>query len=603
LKNKNKPIGNSILKLILIISMSILFVTCKKNGTPLTVIDSNGILFDNSKIVKSTIHGQILSEQGKPIIGAVVKIGSNSTLTDSIGFFLFSEVESSAHTTLISVSKSGYFDSYRTLLVKENSSQKTIIKMMDLGQPTILKSNDGGTVNAINGGSIIFKPNSFINENTGQIYNGDVKVYSKRINAANPSLFDLIPGSLRGIDANNFEKTLTTYGMIGVELFDLNGNKLQLQAEKKVKIIMPLDFQNSNDAPSNIPLWHFNKTNGMWIQEGSVVKTASGYEGDVSHFSYWNVDFSGNFVQFNASFVDQNGLPLQNYYIKVTNAGITSGSGYLDNNGIINGLIPENSNLTLTIFIKCDTNLNTLYSQSITTNTSNSNLGVITVNLSNMNYLTLTGIAYDCSNNPLPNSIVKIVNGIDYNLTTTNSSGLYQLNVVSCSLQITYQAYDNLNLVTGPPINIIANSTGAFTNNLFACGNLTAFFFYTENNNGVITNYNYTEALNSINHLNPSLIIDFVFVGSLANDTIIGPLIFFDGPQSLRLNTLSTQYGSINVDNPIGNFISLGTTLNITYYGAVGDWISGSFSVPPTTWISGDTNKSASGSFRVKRVN
>jgi hypothetical protein len=603
MKSQITALRNASLKSILIILTSILFITCKKTSTNLNNSDGNGILFNNSKIVKSTIHGQVLDENGQPIIGANVNVGSNSTLTDSIGFFLFKNVESSEHATLISVTKSGYFDGFRTIMVKDNSSQKTSFKMMRLGQASILKSIDGGTINAVNGGSVIFQPNCFINKTSGQIYNGDVKVYAKRINPTSESLLDIMPGSLRGIDLNNYEKILTTYGMIGVELFDVSGNKLQLQNGIKAKVVMPIDI--ANNAPNDIPLWHFNEINGMWVQEGSALKTANGYESDVSHFSFWNFGFPGNYVQINTSFVDQNGLPLANYYINVTTtSSIGYSSGYSDNNGIINGFVPENSNLILTVYNKCDTNITSIYTQSITTNTSNLNLGVITVNLSNMNYLTLNGIAYDCSNNPITNSIVKIVNGINYNLCTTDNLGNYQINLVSCSLPITFQAnaYDNTNLETGAPINIVINSVGSFTNNLFACGTLTAFFNYSENNNGIITNYNYNESDYNIIHNGTAG--DLVYINNLSNDTTLGPLIQFDH-FNIIFNNLSTQLGSFGTYDIPTTAVSIipGMLFNLTYYGPIGDWISGSFSIPATTWMSGDTNKSASGSFRVKRVN
>jgi hypothetical protein len=51
----------------------------------------------------------------------------------------------------------------------------------------------------------------------------------------------------------------------------------------------------------------------VFLKEGSATKTGSNYVGKVSHFSFWNCDAPFPVVEFEASFVDQAGAPLQNY--------------------------------------------------------------------------------------------------------------------------------------------------------------------------------------------------------------------------------------------------------------------------------------------------
>jgi hypothetical protein len=87
---------------------------------------------------------------------------------------------------------------------------------------------------------------------------------------------------------------IESFGAITVDLSQ-GGQRVQLAPGKKATIRIPLDTR-STERPATMPLYYWDETDRVWIQEGmATLKTdaATGksyYEGQVSHFSTWNAD-------------------------------------------------------------------------------------------------------------------------------------------------------------------------------------------------------------------------------------------------------------------------------------------------------------------------
>jgi len=89
---------------------------------------------------------------------------------------------------------------------------------------------------------------------------------------------------------------------------------LQLATGKNATVTFPIATATQSTAPATIPLWFFDETKGMWIEQGSATKTGNTYVGTVSHFTWWNCDWGGGPLTYTATFVDQNG----NHYLITT---------------------------------------------------------------------------------------------------------------------------------------------------------------------------------------------------------------------------------------------------------------------------------------------
>ena len=141
--------------------------------------------------------------------------------------------------------------------------------------------------------------NSVVNVATDAPYTGTVNVAVHWIDPTAVDLDQIMPGDLRGIDETGSLKGLKTFGMTAVELTSASGELLQIASGKKATLTMPVPPALLSNAPSSIPLWYFDEINGLWKQDGTATKTGNTYVGDVSHFSFWNCDQPGDYVQLN----------------------------------------------------------------------------------------------------------------------------------------------------------------------------------------------------------------------------------------------------------------------------------------------------------------
>src|SRR5262249_46667295 len=151
-----------------------------------------------------------------------------------------------------------------------------------------VSGSGGGTVTVQGGGNVVFAGNSFVNTAGNSAYTGTVSVSTYFLNPTASNFTDIMPGTLRGISANNEETGLQSFGMMAVELTGAGGEKLQLGANKTATLTFPIPAGLQASAPATIPLWSFNDTTGLWKEEGFATKQGTNYVGSVSHFSFWN---------------------------------------------------------------------------------------------------------------------------------------------------------------------------------------------------------------------------------------------------------------------------------------------------------------------------
>ena len=165
-----------------------------------------------------------------------------------------------------------------------------------------------------------------------------------------------MPGDLRGITITDQERGLLSFGMMAVEIYSKNDEKLQIGNGKAVEISFPLPADLHAAAPSIIPLWYFDTDDGLWKEEGSARLQNGKYVGEVKHFSFWNCDDPYTLVSMEGKIVDLNGNPLAGKWVRMTivnSPSPSSGFGYTDNNGVFKGKIPKNKELQVIVKNNC----------------------------------------------------------------------------------------------------------------------------------------------------------------------------------------------------------------------------------------------------------
>ena len=581
------------LLLMALVTTLTLFNSCKRN----TIYDP-GTTFDNSQTTQGTIFGQIVAEDGSPIKDADVKVGSNVCKTDNNGVFHFSKITTAQNATLITVTKANYFTGYRTLRISTNKDHYTRIMMIEMKNAVTFNAITGGTVNVNGGGSITFPANSVVYKSNGTPYNGTVTMYSKWLDPTGNTLNELMPGDLRAIDANNAEKILASFGMMGVELFDNSNTPLQLATGKTAKLSFPIPSSLAPYAPNSIPFWYFDAVTGMWKEDGSATKQGNSYVGDVKHFTWWNCDIPGPYVNFDLTLTDNLGSPLSNLHVRVTNAATTGQAhGYTNGAGMVTGNIPANATLTLDVLAPYPCN-NVIYTQTVTTLSSPISLGTVIVTVPSVNLATITGTVLDCSGNPVSNGYVGITTGLNAVIVPTNATGAFNASLYSCTLPAssTVTAYDMTASESGSStvtLNSGMNNLGALT----ACGTQFQYITWTSTVSGIPTITTINEPFG-------------LFYGNFASGTTS---ITAEDSSSLgsfhyinfTFNGLDLTTGAHDVvsyqDHLENGPCTTPTTIpvTVTSYQAVGGYISGSF----TGAVSGGTIplRTITCNFKVKR--
>jgi hypothetical protein len=557
-------------------------------------------LFDNSKVVSTSIYGMVQDEAGDAVANATVKSGSYTTQTDDNGLFFFNNITSPSHASTVVVSKTGYFNGSRTLSVNANDKHSVKIMLMAKGTPQTFYANNGGTVTFAGGSSISFPANVIVSKSTGLPYNGQVYVFGKNIDPTTETSRSTMPGDLRGIGMYGGERVLESFGMMVAELYDVSGNELQIANTSSATLSQTIPAALAGRAKSSIPLWYYDEAKGMWIEEGSATLIGNKYEGSVKHFTYWNFDAQLPSIQVEMVIQDQNGNPIQGAWVTLHNANNVGAHGNTSANGWIGGPAEANAVLDLKIYPGynnvCAGLYIPIYSAVITTAAANMNLGVITVNVGQNAACTFNATLHDCLGAPISNGALYIPE-LSLMLTPNALGQVSHSMLCVPPMPMSLYAYDLNNNVYG-----LSNFTlSPGVNNigiLSACGNIAPFLTINLTNMVTMASANTTftaptDVLNcSVQGIN-SYLSAYGVGGSVSMNV--------DG------NTLGTFNVSYGYENGIGAFadsLTLTGINNVTYsaFPAFPGAVEGTFSLNFIGSPSGDAY-TGTGSFRIPRNN
>ncbi|MFY7964603.1 MAG: hypothetical protein ACOVO1_06880, partial [Chitinophagaceae bacterium] len=310
---------------LLLVALVTIVSSCKKNEV---ATNPDPIIpFDNSKSITTIVAGKVTAQDGTPLNNVEIAVGKTTTVTDADGNFIIPKATLSEKVGFIKATKAGYFNGSRTIIAKEKVVNNVVIQMIKKNVSGDFTNASGGTITVSTGGTIQFPANAVVTK-SGVAYTGIVKVSAYFLDPTSANCNKEMPGDLRGINTSNNEQVLASYGMMAVELNGSNGEALQMATGKNATLTFPVVSSLQGNAPATIPLWYFDETKGMWIEQGSATKTGNTYVGTVSHFTWWNCDWGGGPLTYTATFVDQNGNPLSNYHVYfITTAGWGGGGG------------------------------------------------------------------------------------------------------------------------------------------------------------------------------------------------------------------------------------------------------------------------------------
>jgi hypothetical protein len=479
--NCRHPMKNKLLLALISLCCVLFIASCQKEVSPggsqptptdPTLPPPNTV--DDSTQVIASVNGVILDENELPLTGATVRCGNRTTTTNTMGIFFFRNIPVSKNNGSVSVSMNGYFNGTRNFLTVANKSHYLRIKLIRKSLSATIASATGGTVTISGGAAIIFPANALAYPN-GAPYTGNVLVYATYLDPQDPKLLLTVPGDLRGIRANGSECLLTTYGMIGAELYDAGGQKLVIAGGKKVRLEFPIPAGVRPAAADSIPLWHFNESRARWLEEGVAFKEGGKMKADVSKFSFWNVDLSAGFVRFSCVIMNSiDSTPVGNQLVVLSIPGTSLFCyGYTASTGFLTTGVPVNQPVTMTVEITraCGT---VLHTRNIGPFTNPVNMDTIWITGPGSGYTVFKGNIRNCQGNVASNSYISLhVPSVGtYIFEADSVTGAFSVPVYTCQSTGLSYSYQVTQFGTNQQSPIVSGTTTASLvnlGNLYAC--------------------------------------------------------------------------------------------------------------------------------------
>ncbi len=307
--------------------------------------DEIEIPIDTGIIVEGNLNGLIVNESNQPISQVLIEVMGRSTLTDDNGFFRLAGINLDNNGSLVTISKEGYFKSYK-FAYAEPGKNSYIRHVLPEGGSAAFPNATGMTI-GLNGGAELTIAANSVTQLDGSPYNGRVQVRLFYYDPTDSNLASFMPGDLRGTNSNGDLVQLVTYGMMAVELETESGEPLQLTESLPATLRFPIP--DNFPVQDSIPMWHLNEDTGHWIEEGISVRQGNFMVAEVTHFSFWNCDAPFPLIELSGTLVDKNGTPISNQLISITTDNMLTGTGHTNENGHFRGKVPQGRNLQLNL--------------------------------------------------------------------------------------------------------------------------------------------------------------------------------------------------------------------------------------------------------------
>lgn len=303
----------------------------------------------NGEMKSLQLKGFVHDADGQPLAGVTVTSGTSETQTDAAGLFALDQLDVVSNRPLVRFAKSGYFDVVRSFKASSGDEWEVIMCSKSDGSMSTSAVYEADEARTISVGDmrIDMPENGYMTDSNGNPYSGTVHSDMVYLDPNNEHFAEMMPGGdLAAVRADNTPAQLLSYGMTAVNMTDGNGNKLQLKEGSTARLTFPVPQGMEANLPASIPLWSFDETKGVWVEEGSAQLQGNVYVGTVSHFSWVNLDYPETQGTVQGYVKDQFGNPISGVRVsvgQVMSPTLTNAQGYYKQD------VPANVNFNITV--------------------------------------------------------------------------------------------------------------------------------------------------------------------------------------------------------------------------------------------------------------
>lgn len=532
-------------------------------------------------LVNTSVGGAVIDENNAPVMGATVQLGTETKETDQNGVFLFRDVEVNSSRVYLEVNKAGYFQGSRAILPQSENINVVRVKLLTNEEIGTIAAAAGGDLVLPSGTVITFPLNGFGGANASS----DIPIAVAQLDPTSTDFVWTMPGDLLGLNANEIEQLLTSFGILNLEARNDNGQSIDIADGKEITLKLPIDPNLIDVAPTTIPLWYFDQDQGIWKEEGRAQLTEAAYVGKVNKIGIWNFASASDLIKIQGKVVDSQGEPLSSIRINISSSdNLAIQSSWTDSRGNYNGKVPVNKPLDLQIIDECG---NPAIDESIGPFNADTNIAELTIDNGNL-LRTISGKVYDCEHRSLDNAYIKLDIGSSFEIYYAEPDGRFTASFISCSSEDEVQL-TGVNLNNFKQSHSFSFTEGSTINagNVLACNEIEEYISFTLDGTAFLNKEAFAvkdangEQTNFGAETNDSNILMSAIGGAgIGNFNI----------DQLTVNSLSSTQGVLpNV------------TVTFTAYGAVGEYITGTFGGDFTD--TAGTDHVVSGSFRIQRDN
>ena len=311
-----------------ILASAILALTAAGCGVNEITIDDGTVIPDNDRgeingsMESFPVWGTVTDSKGQPLSGVTVSSGDISIVSDINGFFSLDQTDVNNGRFLVRFSKEGYFPVVRSADASDRDPCGLNVALASADDPMACRkeySAENAQTLEAGGMKISLPADCYSYAATGEKYSGMVKASMYYLSPEADEFSQLMPGSdLAGVGTSGMQMQLISYGMTNVLLSDDQGRQLQLSGNAKAEMSFPTPAAFAENPPQTIPLWWFDETKGLWIEEGKATRNSDGqYVGEASHFTWWNLDPAELEATLEGYVTNVNGEPLEGIRIRI----------------------------------------------------------------------------------------------------------------------------------------------------------------------------------------------------------------------------------------------------------------------------------------------